>query len=114
MLHQNTVLHTIQLRHEHERDEQIFMEEILPRLETNLYRPRVLAVKKTTERSFREKVLGRALASVKSSPNLVWMFLSENVDAFVRSEEEEHESTSIEVLVTSTAAVAADGSKRKR
>jgi hypothetical protein len=28
---------------------------------------------------------------VKSNPNLVWMFLSENVDAFVRSEEEEEE-----------------------
>jgi hypothetical protein len=51
----------------------------------NPYRPRVLAVKKITDRQLREKVLGRALDSVKRKPNLVWMFLSENGDAFVRS-----------------------------
>jgi hypothetical protein len=88
IMQQNTVLHTIALL-EREWEPQIYAEEILPHLETNLYRPRVLAVKKTTERPFREKVLGRALDSGKCSPNLVWMFLSENVDAFVRSREEE-------------------------
>jgi hypothetical protein len=105
-------LHNIQLS-EDERDEEIYTEEILPRLETNLYRPRVLAVKKTKEITFREKVLGRALFSVNSSPNLVWMFLSENVDAFARTEEE-HETTSIEVpVVVVVVAAAVAGSKRK-
>jgi hypothetical protein len=111
MVQHNTVLHTIQLS-EDERDEEIYTEEILPRLETNLYRPRVLAVKKTKEITFREKVLGRALFSVNSSPNLVWMFLSENVDAFARTEEE-HETTSIEVPVVVVSAAAVAGTKRK-
>jgi hypothetical protein len=90
MVQRNTALHTITLS-ERERDEEIYTEEILPYLETNLYRPRVLAVKEIKERPYREKVLGRALHSVKSNPNLVWMFLSENVDAFVRLEEAEEE-----------------------
>jgi hypothetical protein len=122
MVQHNTVLHRIPLSG-HERDEQIYTESIRPHLETNLYRPRVLAVKKTIARPFREKVLGRALYAVKSNPNLVWMFLSENVDAFVRSEEdeaeeeEEEEGNSIEVppvLAVAAVVVAAAGSKRKR
>jgi hypothetical protein len=84
MIQANTIMLTIELSR-YERDDHIYTEEILPYLETNRYRPRVLAVKKTIERPFREKVLGRALFCVKSNPNLVWMFLSENVDAFVRS-----------------------------
>jgi hypothetical protein len=87
MMKANTILRTILLT-DHEHDEQIYTEEISPYLETNLYRPRVVAVKKTHMREFRKKVLGRALDCVKSKPNLVWMFLSQNVDAFVRSEEE--------------------------
>jgi hypothetical protein len=116
MVQHNTVLLTIDLS-EVGRDEQIYTAEIIPYLETNRYRPRVVAVKKTIARPFREKVLGRALYCVKSNPNLVWMFLSENVDAFVRSEEEEvEESNIIEVPVLAVAAVvaAAAGSKRKR
>jgi hypothetical protein len=85
MMQTNTVLHTIELLAS-ERNNQIYTEEIQPYLVTNLYRPRVLAVKKTKDRPFREKVLGRAVYSVRSNPNLVWMLLSENVDAFVRSE----------------------------
>jgi hypothetical protein len=118
MVQQNTVLHTIRLS-ERERDEQIYTQEIRPYLEVNLYRPRVLAVKKTTERPFREKVLGRALYSVKSGPNLVWMFLSENVDAFARSEEEAEQSNdevevAVAVAVAVEEAVAVACSKRKR
>jgi hypothetical protein len=123
IIQENAVLQTITLS-EHERDEHIYMEEIRPNLETNLYRPRVLAVKKTKDRPFREKVLGRAVYSVRSHPNLVWMLLSENVDAFARSEEEEEESNSevpeavaaaVAVAVAVVAvAVAVAGSKRKR
>jgi hypothetical protein len=82
MVQDNTFLLTPIHISEDERDKQIYTEEICPYLDTRIYRPRVLAVKQTTERSFREKVLGRALYCVKSKPNLVWMFLSENVDAF--------------------------------
>jgi hypothetical protein len=55
MMQQNTVLHTIELSAS-ERDDIIYTEEIRPYLLTNLYRPRVLAVKKTKDRPFREKV----------------------------------------------------------
>jgi hypothetical protein len=117
MVQHNTVLHTINLI-EYERDEKIYTELILPYLETNLYRPRVLAVKKTIERPFREKVLGRALDSVKSNANLVWLFLSENVDAFVRSDvevEKEDSNCGVPVVVAAVAAVAVAvaGTKRK-
>jgi hypothetical protein len=111
MMQTNTVLHTITLSAS-ERDGQICTEEIRPYLATNQYRPRVHAIKKTKDRPFREKVLGRVVYSVRRNPNLVWMLLSENVDAFVRSEEEEEESNS-EVPVAVMAAVVAAGSKRK-
>jgi hypothetical protein len=115
MIRHNTVLYTIELS-EDERDDQIYTEEISPYLETNLYRPRVVAVKKTIERPFREKVLGRALDCVKSNPNLVWMFLSENVDAFVRSEEENNSEVTVSVAAAAAvvAVVVVAGSKRKR
>jgi hypothetical protein len=124
MMKANTILRTILLT-DHEHDEKIYTEDISPYLETNLYRPRVLAVKKTHVREFREKVLGRALDCVKSNPNLVWMFLSQNVDAFVRSEEEaeaeveevveEEDNSGVAVSVAAAVvAVNVAGSKRKR
>jgi hypothetical protein len=112
MVQQNTVLHTIQLDSS-ERDDQIYTEEIRPYLVTNLYRPRVRAIKKTKDRPFREKLLGRALYSVRSNPNLVWMLLSENVDAFVRSEEEES-SSEVPVAVAAAVVLTVASSKRKR
>jgi hypothetical protein len=114
MMQTNTVLQTIHFSI-YERDDEIYSQVILPRLETNRFRPRVLAVKKTVDRPFREKVLGRALHCVRSNPNLVWMFLSQNVDAFVRSEEEEEEEESnSEETVAADEAEAVAGSKRKR
>jgi hypothetical protein len=119
IVQRNTLLQTITLA-EGDYDQQIYAEMIQPFLETNLHRPRVLAVKKTEDRPFREKVLGRALYSVRSNPNLVWMLLSENVDAFVRSGEEEEEESNSEVPVSVAAAatvvlaVAGIHSKRKR
>jgi hypothetical protein len=115
MMQRNTVLYTIALS-EQERDEHIYTQEIQPYLVTNLYRPRVLAIKKTQDGPFREKVLGRALYSVRRNPNLVWMLLSENVDAFVRSEEEEESNSEVPVAVPAAVvvAVSAASSKRKR
>jgi hypothetical protein len=87
MMKGNKSLHTIEVSNEL-YDQQIYAEMILPYLETNRYRPRVLAVIEIDDRPIRQPVLGRALYCVRSNPNLVWLFLSENVDAFVRSEEE--------------------------
>jgi hypothetical protein len=113
MLQTNTILHTVRL-FSGEYDERIYTESIEPRLETNLYRPRVLAVEKeANDRPFRQKVLGRALNCVKSNPNLVWMFLSGNVDALVRLETERGKSNSgVAAAVVVPAAVS--GNKRKR
>jgi hypothetical protein len=115
MMQTNTILCTISLSVE-ERDEDIYTESIQPRLEANLYKQRVLAVKKEADdRQFHQKVLGRALSCVKSNPNLVWMFLSENVDAFVRSEEQEQEGTNSSVgAVAVVVPDAVVGGKRKR
>jgi hypothetical protein len=80
MMEQNTILHTLQLSEE-EHDRRIYLEVIQPHLETNLYRPRVLAVKRA-DISLRRTLLGLALQteSVRNTSNLLWMFLSENVD----------------------------------
>jgi hypothetical protein len=110
MMQTNTILQTIDI-FPRERDQRIYSETILPRLETNRFRPRVLAVKKIVDGPFREKILSRALHCVRSNPNLLWMFLSQNVDAFACSEEEEENSNEETVAVEESVAVA--GSKRK-
>jgi hypothetical protein len=81
LLEQNTVLQTVHLS-EQEREGQIHAKLIQPRLEMNLYRARVLAIKDRTQNDgpFREKLFGRALHYVRSNPNLVQMFLSQNMD----------------------------------
>jgi hypothetical protein len=81
MLQENTILHTIRLSID-EFDSGSYAESIQPGLETNLYRPRVLSIEEIDDSLFRRKVLGRALSlhSVRSKPNLIWMFLSQNVD----------------------------------
>jgi hypothetical protein len=113
MMKENKAVHTVFFS-ANDRDQQIYTEEIHPYRVTNIYRPRVLDVKKTQDRPFREKVLGRAVYSVRSNPNLVWMLLSENVDAFIRSEEEEEEEEEESNGEVPVEVVAVAGSKRKR
>jgi hypothetical protein len=94
MVEDNRVLHTIRL-HEEERDEQIYWESILPHLEMNHYRPRVVAITRENSQLFRRAVLGRAALqtnSVKGNSNLLWMFLSGNADVVVQSNEHSKET----------------------
>jgi hypothetical protein len=93
MMQTNTVLQTIHF-YQSDVDEEIYTK-VFPCLKMNLYRPRVLAVKETDDSLFGEKILGRALNYVKSNPSLVWMFLSQNVDAFVRSEDDRYQHVRI-------------------
>jgi hypothetical protein len=88
MVRENRVLHTLCLNR-NERDEQIYVESILPRLETNLYKPRVLGIKKA-DIALRRLLLGLALQteSVRSKSNLIWMFLSGNQGVVLQSDEE--------------------------
>jgi hypothetical protein len=62
---------------------------ILPYLETNRYRPRVLAIKKA-DIQIRRPLLGRALQtkSVRNDFNIMWMFLSGNADVVLQSNNE--------------------------
>jgi hypothetical protein len=70
------------------RDEEVYQNSILPRLEMNrtCFEVQRLAVKRA-DPSIRPQLLGRALHVVRYNPNLVFQFLSENVPAFVRTEE---------------------------
>jgi hypothetical protein len=85
MMEENRVLLTIRLS-EQDRGDQINMKMIHPYLEINLYRPRVLGIKKS-DTALRRALLGRALQteSGRFKSNLLWMFLLENQDVVVRS-----------------------------
>jgi hypothetical protein len=89
MMEENRVLLTIDPERV-DRDYQIYMEMIHPYLETNLYRPRVLGIKKA-DIQIRRPLLGRALQmeSVRNKSNLIWMFLTGNQDVVLQSDEED-------------------------
>jgi hypothetical protein len=75
----NTVLQHVQLACR-VMDHEIYQTFIYPRLQTNLYRPRVQAVQEQADDSIRPQVLLQAVLAVRDDPHLVWMFLSENRD----------------------------------
>jgi hypothetical protein len=94
MLHLNTRFHTIEISDLYLSDacidEEMYQNSILPRLEMNrnCFEVQRQAVKRA-DPSIRPQVLGRALHVVRYNPELVFLFLSENVPAFVWTEEEE-------------------------
>jgi hypothetical protein len=79
MMKVNASIHTIHLDFRYNRH-QLFRESVIPYLETNLFRPRLLAIQKTRPIVYRAKVLGRALLSVRTHPNRFWMLLSGNAE----------------------------------
>jgi hypothetical protein len=87
MLHLNTVITTIDLA-PHLVDEEMWQNSIFPRLLLNRswFESQCEAVKRA-DPSIRPQLLGRALYVVRYNPNLVFQFLSENVPAFVRTQE---------------------------
>jgi hypothetical protein len=107
IVRENRVLLTIDLRG-HERDDQIYEESILPYLETNLYRPRVLLSIKKADSALRRPLLGLALQteSVRNKSNLLWMFLSGNQDVVLQSDEEDSGQV-VEVAVSAPVEIAA-------
>jgi hypothetical protein len=79
MLKANMSIHTICLNvcdYEHK----LFGESVIPYLETNRLRPRLLAIQKTLPQAYRAKVLGRVLLAVRTDPNRFWMLLSGNAE----------------------------------
>jgi hypothetical protein len=79
MLKVNMSIHTIRLDdcfYEHK----LYRGSVIPYLETNRLRPRLLAIQKALPIEYRAKVLGRALVAVRTDPNRFWMLLSGNAE----------------------------------
>jgi hypothetical protein len=87
----NTSVHAIDLP-DYAKDEEFFQDSILPRLEMNrsCFEDQRQKLKRT-DPSIRGQLLGRALHVVRYNPDLLFRFLSENVPAFVRSDQEEED-----------------------
>jgi hypothetical protein len=78
MLKVNTLIHTIHLGSCHNEHDEIYRKSIMPYLETNRFRPRLLAIQKTRSITYRAKLLGRALLLARTDANRFWMLLSGN------------------------------------
>jgi hypothetical protein len=86
----NTVVQTIDISSEDALDKEFFQNSILPRLEMNrnCFEDQRRALTRA-DPSIRGKLLGRALNVLQCNPDLLFRFLSENVPAFVRSDEDD-------------------------
>jgi hypothetical protein len=61
-------------------EHELFRGSIIPYLETNRLRTRLLAIQKARPITYRAKVLGRALLSARTDANIFWMLLSGNAE----------------------------------
>jgi hypothetical protein len=77
MIKVNTSIHTLHVHYWHSEHE-MYRGSVIPYLETNRLRPRVLAIQKARPIAYRAKVLGQALLAVRTDPNRFWMLLSGN------------------------------------
>jgi hypothetical protein len=84
MMKVNMSIHTIRLDPPYSQHE-LFRGSVIPYLETNRFRPHLLAIQKTRPIPYRAKVLGRALLVVRMDPNRFWMLLSGNVEVAIPS-----------------------------
>jgi hypothetical protein len=86
MMKVNTSIHTLRV-HSCYRRHEMYRESVLPYLETNPFRPRLLAIQKICPIAYRAKVLGRALLATRrtlfatrTDTNKFWMLLSGNAE----------------------------------
>jgi hypothetical protein len=79
MMKVNASIHTIYLDNRLYQHE-LFEESVIPYLETNRFRPRLLAIQRTHPIAYRAKILGRALLSARTDVNSFWMLLSGNAE----------------------------------
>jgi hypothetical protein len=79
MMKVNTSIHTIRLLNRY-TDHELYRESVIPFLETNRLRPRLLAIQKTRPIAYRTGVLGRALLSARADANKFWVLLSGNAE----------------------------------
>jgi hypothetical protein len=79
MMKENTSIHKLHIDNCYSNHE-LFRGSVIPYLETNRLRPRLLAIQKTRPTSYRAKVLGRALLSTRTNANKFWMLSSGNAE----------------------------------
>jgi hypothetical protein len=79
MLKVNMSIHTIYLNAGY-RHHELYRRSVVPYLETNRLRPRLLAIQKTRPIAYRAKVMGQALLAARTDANSFWMLLSGNVE----------------------------------
>jgi hypothetical protein len=79
MLKVNMSIHTIHLNPQFGQHE-LFRGSVTPYLETNRFRPHLLAIQQARPIPYRAKVLGRALLSARTDANRFWMLLSGNAE----------------------------------
>jgi chaperonin cofactor prefoldin len=91
MMKMNLSIHTIHLNHWHSKHE-LFRGSVIPYLETNRLRPRLLAIQKTRPIAYRAKMLGRALLSARTDANSFWMLLSGNPEVAFPCDRENNSS----------------------
>jgi hypothetical protein len=113
MLQRNTMVIRIFLPDAFD-EEEVYQNSILPRLEMN---QRFFAVQrqavKRADPSIRPQLLGRALHVVRFNPDLVFRFLSENVPAFLRTEEEDRDGEEDSAIPLENDPKFVSGHKRK-
>jgi hypothetical protein len=82
MMKVNTSIHTIHLDlcDLCYSEQELYRGSVIPYLETNRLRPRLLAIQKVLPIEYRAKVLGRALLAVQTDTNRFWMLLSGNAE----------------------------------
>jgi hypothetical protein len=75
----NLSIHTIRL-HDRYSQHKLYQLSVIPYLETNRFRPRLLDIQQTHPIPYRAKVLGRALLEARTDSNRYWMLLSGNAE----------------------------------
>jgi hypothetical protein len=79
MIKVNTSIHTLRV-HPCYSEHEMYRGSVIPYLETNRLRPRLLAIQKTRPIVYRAKVLGRALLATRANANKFWMIISGNLE----------------------------------
>jgi hypothetical protein len=79
MMKVNTSIHTMHLDACYSQHE-LYCGSVIPYLETNRLRPRLLAIQQARPISYRAKVFGQALLATRTDANSLWMLLSGNAE----------------------------------
>jgi hypothetical protein len=79
MIKVNTSIQTLRV-HPCYMEHEMYRGSVMPYIETNRFRPRLLAIQKARPIVYRAKVLGRALLATRTNANKFWMLLSGNAE----------------------------------